>query len=268
VHLAVVGFNPGYKELLMRIVRNLLAALLALIVQAENHVGAQDKPVVLASFDYPPFMETVDGQPSGIMVDVVTEAFRRMGTPVKITLYPLGRNFMMVDTGEVDGMFTVKKTPERIAAYLFSKEVMLTQEYVIFVTRDSKLTFDGRLGELGGQLIGVVRDTSYGSVFDTAVRDGALKQLDFALTHESNFRKLLLHHVDAVVSSKIVGLSILKRLNANGQVKIIGPALETTQSYVMFGKKVSPVVVQSFDRSVASMQSDGTFSRIFDKYTK
>lgn len=252
----------------MRIVRDLLAALLALFVQAECHAGAQEKPIVLASFDYPPFMEMANGKPSGIIVDVVTEAFRRMGTPVEITLYPLGRNFMMVDTGEVDGMFTVKKTPERLAAYTFSKEVLMTQEYVIFVTRDSKQAFNGKLEELGSQSIGVVRDTSYGLIFDTAVHDGVLKRIDFALTHESNFRKLLLHHVDAVVSSKVVGLSILKRLNASEQVKIIGPALETTQSYVMFGKKVSPVVVQSFDRSVASMQSDGTFNKIFEKYTK
>jgi len=239
-----------------------------MLVQAESHADAQDKPIVLASFDYPPFMEMANGLPSGIMVEVITEAFRRAGTPVEITLYPLGRNFMMVDAGEVDGMFTVKKNPERIATYVFSREPLLTQDYVIFVARDSKLKFDGKLEELGSQLIGVVRDTSYGQVFDSAVRDGTLKRLDSTLTHESNFRKLLLHHVDAVVSSKIVGLSILKRLNASEQAKIIGPSLETTQSYVMFGRKVNPSIVQSFDKAIANMRSDGTFNKIFDKYTK
>lgn len=252
----------------MRIVRDWLVTLLALLVQAESHADSRDKPVVLASFDYPPFMEMVNGQPSGIIVDVVVEAFRRTGTPVKITLFPLGRNFMMVDSGEVDGMFTVKKTPERLATYVFSREPLLSQEYVFFVVKDSKLTFSGKLEELGGQLIGVVRDTSYGPVFDTAVRDGTLKRLDSTLTHESNFRKLLHHHVDAVVSSKVVGLSILKRIDASEQAKIIGPVLETTQSYVMFGRQVSPTIVQSFDRAIANMRSDGTFDRIIDKYTK
>lgn len=224
--------------------------------------------MVLVSFDYPPFVEQVAGQPKGIMIDVVREAFRRMGTPLEIDFYPLGRNFMLLDAGAVDGMFTVKKTPERLARYTFSREALLTQDYVIFTNSDSELAFDGRLEQLGDQLIGVVRDTSYGTVFDAAVRNGTLSHLEPTLTHESNFKKLLYHRVDAVVCSKVVGLSILKSLNAGKQVKIVGPAIETTQSYMIFGKQVNPSVVQSFDKAVAQMQSDGTVRRIFDRYTR
>ena len=252
----------------MLIIRNLLMVLFTVMVLAASPASSEGKPVILATFDYPPFMEMRDGHPAGIMTEVVTEAFRRMDTPVDIHLYPLGRNLLMVDAGEVDGMFTVKKTPERLVAYAFSKQPLLTQEYVIFVARDSKLSFDGRLDTLAKQLIGVVRNTSYGAVFDTAVRNRTLKRLDTALTHESNFRKLLQHHVDAVVCSKVVGLSILTRLNAADQARIIGPVLETTQSFLMFGKKVDPAMVQSFDKVIAAMQKDGTTDRIFDKYTR
>lgn len=252
----------------MRIVKEFVVTLLALLLPLESLAASRDKPVVLSSFDYPPFMEVVNGQPSGIAVEAVTEAFRRMHIPVKIAFYPLGRNFAMLDAGETDGMFTVKKTPERLAAYAFSKEALQTQEYVIFVPMDSKLIFHGKLEELAEHVIGVVPNTSYGPVFDAAVRDGVLWHLDPAPNHESNFKKLLFHRVDAVVCSKIVGLSILKRLNMDGQAKIIGPVLDTTHSYVMFGKAVDPSLVQSFDKAVANMRSDGTLARIINTYTR
>jgi polar amino acid transport system substrate-binding protein len=238
--------------------------LLALATQ----VFAQPKPVLLVTFDYPPFMGTQDNHPQGMMIDVIAEAFKRMGTPFKIEVYPLARDLAMLESGEADALFTVKKTPEREASYVFSKEPVLTQDYVFFVTKDSKIEFKGDLNGLADVSVGIVSKVSFGKVFDTAVQKGTFKKLDTAPTYDSNFQKLLANHVDTVICSRIPGLAILKRLNASGKAKVSGPPVEIAQSYMMFKKGVSPALVEAFDKAIAAMRKDGTYDKLQNAYTK
>jgi polar amino acid transport system substrate-binding protein len=246
-----------------------LLALSVGLLALTQPVLAQIRPVLLVTFDYPPFMTGQDGlRPTGMMVDVVTEAFRRVGVPFKIELYPVARDLAMIDSGEADAIFSIKKTPEREASYIFSKEPVLTQEYVFFVSRDSRLEFKGDLTALAEASIGVVFKVSFGSVFDMAAKNGVFKTLDAAPSFESNFQKLLAKHVDAVICSRVVGLSIVKQLKASGQVKVSGPPLETTLSYLMFRKGFSPVLVEAFDKAISAMRKDGSYDKIQNAYIR
>ena len=49
---------------------------------------AREGPLVLVSFDYPPFMEVQPGQPpTGMMVELVTTIFARMDQPIESVSY-------------------------------------------------------------------------------------------------------------------------------------------------------------------------------------
>lgn len=220
---------------------------------------ADTAPLRVVGFPYPPFMALDErGKPAGPMVELVSEAFRRMGQPASIELLPLARALLQVETGEAGAMFTVKKTPEREAKYLFSSEPVLFQDYVIFVSSDSTLAFRGDLNALAMSSIGVVAGTSYGAIFDAAARQGTFKKLEISGSHEANFRKLLARRMEAVVCSRAVGVEILKQLQAVRRVKISGPPIETTQSYVMFNKAVAtPQLVERFDQAVRAMRQEG-----------
>ena len=83
-------------------------------------------PLHVVGFSYPPFMYLDErNAPAGPMVEVVAEAFRRMAQPARIELLPLARALLQVETGEAGAMFTVKKTPQREAQYVFSGEPLL-----------------------------------------------------------------------------------------------------------------------------------------------
>ena len=234
----------------------LALGLLGPPARAQQPVAA---PLRVVGFVYPPFMYPDErNAPAGPMVEVVTEALRRMGQPASIELLPLARALQQVDSGEAAAMFTVKKTPQREAQYAFSGEPLLIQEYVIFVAQDSTLAFRGDLGVLAMSSVGVVGATSYGAIFDAAAQQGVFKKLEISSSHEANFRKLLAGRMDAIVCSRTVGVEILKQLQATGRVKISGPPIETTQSYLMFNKAAAtPQLVAGFDHAIRSMRQQG-----------
>ncbi|MYN26764.1 substrate-binding periplasmic protein [Duganella levis] len=252
----------------MRVPLFLLCVLLNLLWQPAH---AEQRPLTLLSFDYPPFMEpTAAPVPaSGMAVDIVVEAFRRMKVPVRIVFYPLARGLAMLEAGQADGIFTIKKNPEREARFLFPVRPLLSQDYVIFVRKDSNITFDGDLKSLEHLSIGVLNKSSYGPVFDGAVQTGLFTKLEVANSHEGNFLKLLAHRMDAVVCSRVVGIALLKRLNAEDAAVVTGPVLESAPSYLMFNRQlVSPELVRRFDVTLAAMQDDGTLADIEKKYPR
>lgn len=234
----------------------LALGLLGPPARAQQTVAA---PMRVVGFVYPPFMYPDErNAPAGPMVEVVTEALRRMGQPAKIELLPLARALQQVESGEAAAMFTVKKTPQREAQYAFSGEPLLIQEYVIFVAQDSTLAFRGDLGVLAMSSVGVVGATSYGAIFDVAAQQGVFKKLEISSSHEANFRKLLAGRMDAIVCSRAVGVEILRQLQATGRVKISGPPIETTQSYLMFNKAAAtPQLMAGFDHAIRSMRQQG-----------
>lgn len=246
------------KPLLHAILLMSSLALNLCCVQARAE-PAGPAPLRVIGFPYPPFMAPDEhGKPAGPMVELVSEAFRRMGQSASIELLPLARALLLVENGQAAAMFTVKKTPEREAKYLFSSEPVLFQDYVIFVASDSALAFRGDLKALAMSSIGVVAGTSYGAIFDAAARQGAFKKLETTGSHEANFRKLLAGRMDAVVCSRAVGVEILRQLQATRRVRISGPPIETTQSYLMFNKAVAtPQLVARFDHAVRAMRHEG-----------
>jgi polar amino acid transport system substrate-binding protein len=245
-----------------------LSATLACLLLLAAPASSEDRPVHLVTFAYPPFVEVTGDKPAtGMMIDTVTAVFSRMGRPMTLETYPLARALRMLEIGEADGLFTIKKTPEREAAYFFPKTHLLTQDFVFFVLADSDIEFNGDLKNMTQASIGVVQNTSYGQVFDTAARSDTFKRLEPALSFEANFKKLLAGRMDAVVCSRIVGMTILKKLNASKQVRVTGPPIETARSYIAFNRStVTPALVAEFDRVLGAMQKDGTMKAIEQQY--
>lgn len=230
---------------------------------------AQQRELTLVSFDYPPLMEAASAQrpASGLAVDIVSEAFQRMKVPMRIVFYPLARGLAMLESGQADAIFTIKKNPEREARYLFPTRPLLSQEYVIFVRRDSKFVFDGDITSLENVSLGILNRAYNGPVFEAALQAGLFKKLDIANSHRGNFQKLLARKTDAVICSRIVGNALLKQLNADHEVLVSGPVLDTAPSYIMFNRlSITPEFVRQFDMTIAVMQADGTLASIEKKY--
>jgi polar amino acid transport system substrate-binding protein len=231
--------------------------------------AAQPTSLKFATIEYPPFIHQNGDSAEGETIDTVTEIFSRIGITLKIAFYPAARGLKMVSDGDADAFFTLKKNAERETTMLFPKEPLIRQDFVLFVLKDSKVSFNGNLSEMKNVNIGVVNKTSYGSLFDSAVKKGEFKKLDIAQNFEASFKKLLAGRVDAVISSRDNGNHILKTLGAGAEtkVKVTGPPVQTVASYLAFTKvRNYKELANSFDKIINEMKKDGTIDKIKMKY--
>jgi polar amino acid transport system substrate-binding protein len=225
--------------------------------------------LVLAAADSRPTAFLVDGKPTGMLVDLVTEAYRRAGRSVEIKLMPWARCLGEAKTGEVDGVFSSFKLPEREQFLAFTKEPLTTQVIAFFARRDSTQSFDGDLDKLREVKIGIIKGTSYGQRFDAAVTGGALRNVEEANSAESNLKKLAFGRVDLIPSYRYVVLDTAKQLDLLSQIKEVSPPLEAVPTYLAFTKvRDLSKPSEGFDEALASMKQDGTYDRIIGQYPK
>lgn len=223
--------------------------------------------VRLATFEYPPYIQQVDGRAQGLASDLVREVFARMRHPVQIEVYPLNRGLKLLEAGAVDGFFSIKKTPEREAKLIFAREPLFRQDYVFFSRADGRFRFDGDFALIANQTLGVLASTSYGRRFDEAVLRGELTRVEIASSYESLFRMLAGGRFDAVICSRLVGFEFVRRTGTVGLIGVSGPVVETTQSYLVFSPGSDhQLLADAFDQALAQMKRDGTLTGLQDRY--
>ena len=225
--------------------------------------------LVLAAADTWPTAYLVDGRPTGMLVDLVTEAYHRAGHSVEVKVMPWARCLKDAETGEVDGVFSSFKLPERERFLAFTNEPLAIQVIAFFARSGSTQSFDGDLAAVRDARIGVITGTSYGEQFDAAVRKGVLQDVEKTNSIESNLKKLVLGHVDLVPSYRYVALATARRLQLLAQIREMSPPLDSVPTYLAF-TKVRNLSKQSeeFDAALASMKQDGTYDRIIGRYLR
>lgn len=227
------------------------------------------KSLDLATYDYPPYMVNQTGQPSGLVIELLTEAFHRLHVEVRFSFMPWARALEKVRYGEVDGLFTIKKTPEREQFLLYPQHILISQQYYFFSRKGTDFSLNGDLAAISRFKIGVVNKTAYGKVFDTAVNNQLLTRLDYANDYLLTFKKLQAGRVDAVICSKLVGLQIIRELHANQEIQTVGPMVNEEGSYLAWTKvRDYQALAERLDQTLSQMQLDGTFSRISARYVQ
>lgn len=227
-----------------------------------------EKPLVIGVLEYSPYIKKNDSDYSGLAVDIVNEAFNRMNKKTNFVLFPIARSLKMLDDGEIDGFFSIKKTAEREKNLIFPKEYLFSQDYVFFMKKKSVFDYNGTYDSIKNLRIGIVNTVSYGSRFDLAVKENYFSDLDYANNFESCFKKLANERVDIVICSKLVGLEIIKVLNLKSEIIISGPPSETAFSFIAFSNKKEHLeLADSFDDAIKKMKKDGTMKKIQKRYS-
>jgi polar amino acid transport system substrate-binding protein len=222
----------------------------------------------LLTFEQMPYIHVdAGGRATGAAVEMIDELFARMRIKPQLRFYPLARALALIDHGDGDGIFTVRKTRQRAAHYHYSKMPLFAQEMVVFVRKGAPIVYTGALRDLAGHSLGLVRGASYGDVIDGAVAAQLFSRTEYVSAPEQNFRKLIAGRVDMVVSGKENGWAILRKLGLSDSVKIAGQPVEMISSYMMFSRgSVDTAFMRKLNHTMAMMQRDGSACRIMVKY--
>ena len=132
-----------------------------------SYVFAEDEDnriVKIAVNEYPPFEYEEGNKIVGLGADTVRESFANVGYKVKFILVPWIRALMLVRTGRVDAIVSIKETKERREELLFSDPVSYTK--TVFFKLKSLDISPTNLNQLKKYRIGIIGDYPYGKKFD------------------------------------------------------------------------------------------------------
>jgi len=230
---------------------------------------AKAETLVLAAADSRPTAYMENGKPAGLLVDIVTEAFRRAGYPIRIELKPWARCLSEARDGIVDGVFSSFKSPEREAFLNFTAVPVMTQVEALFVRTNSTIQFDGDLSKLAPVKIGVIQSTSYGEKIDGMINTGTWNKVSKTISIDSLVRMLAAERFDLAPSYRDVFLSAAKKAGVADQVRELSPSVESVPSYLAFNKKkdYSRIII-AFNKAMEEMKKDKTLDAMNDQYMK
>jgi len=243
--------------------RKFYMLLLTLLIS----ISIFSEKIELVTFEFPPYEYNEGGQAKGFVVEIVTEAFKRMGKEVDIKVYPWVRALYNIKKGDSDAIFTAYKNSEREKFADYSEEILMEQTVSLFVSANSRISYDGDLSKLRRNTFGVTRGMSYGEKFDEAAKDGTLENLDKVALLELNFKKLAVQRVDIVPSNKYIGMNLIRKNKLQNKIRELEIPVQKVPSYIAFSKKRNLGELRDqFDKTIKEMRADGTYKEIIDEY--
>ena len=219
----------------------------------------------------PPYLTMLpNGQPGGVNADVTREALRRMGCKADFRTLPFSRALKDLETGKLDMVPNLFRTPAREAFALYSR----TRGQVpnrLFVRAADKGKWDLRdfqdLPRLGVRL-GVPAGAMVSPDFASVSAEPAFHAiLTPARSHENLWRMLSGGHVDAVILDEQTAKWELAHLGFTNAIVGSDFVAAAAPAFFAFSKaSTSPDRVASFDAAIDGMRKDGTVAAILARY--
>lgn len=216
--------------------------------------------------EFAPFGFIENGKLKGVEVELFHEIGKRLGIKTKLNLFPWSRMLAMVKQGELDCMIAAFKTEERMTYMDYTNVPFHVSSLVFYVHQDRQFFFSN-LEDLKGRNIGLITGFKTSAEFDEA-----LKKQWFTVTpvndFKQNFEKLAAKRVDMVLVNRHVGAHLLKKLNFSSITALSVP-LTAQSAYLTFSKRSEVAfLIPKFDMVLFEILTDGTYQRVFEKYTK
>lgn len=223
------------------------------------------KTVVVGYESYPPscFLDEA-GNPSGIDMDIATEAFKRLGlTPVFKEIDWIDKDDLLA-AGEIDCVWCSFSMLGREDDYTWAGPYMCSDEVVV-VSEGSPIT---SLADLNGKIVGVAATTEPERVLldrpsaDIPDVESVCSLQDASLLYSS----LLKGYVDAIATHRLAAEQYIADYGVNA--RILDEPLVHVKVGVAFAKDTTSTVPSRLDRTLSSMKRDGTIKRILSRYVE
>ncbi len=232
--------------------------LLCCFILAGNFAIAEE--ITLGYVDFPPYEFNENGQPVGILVDIVKSVFKEAGMPLKLKFLPFKRAYIDTLNERIDGLFNFYKNEERMPLFDYTYPV-IKNPLVFFVRKDSKLKFE-KLEDLKGLRIGAMFGYTYGLEFDKTT----LFEIDRAHSHETNFKKLIYGRIDTYLCDKHVGIHIARKKKLMSECMILPKPLKVMDGHIGFKKGKHSDLIKKINIILKKKQESGEIDKIIDQF--
>jgi len=235
----------------------ILVMTLGLIFVSDG--GHAQQRLVLTTSMAPPLSN--DDQ-TGFYDQILIEAFRRIGQPVKITHLPTERSITNANLGITDGEFPRISGLDRLYPNLLKVPEKLDDfKFTAFTWRDDIQLKDWT--SCKPYNVAIVRGWKIleANLLEANLAD--VKSLVRVKNQKLLFSLLGKHRADIVVYSRFEGQEMIERLGLQS-VWAIDPPLATREMFLYLNKKHLQLI-PALTKQLRSMKLDGTYDRIFEK---
>ena len=219
--------------------------------------------ILIGSDTYPPDIYlTNDGTPTGIDVEIATEAFRRMGYAARFEVIDWEQKTALVESGAIDCIWGCFSMQGRETLYRWAGPYMVSRQ-VVAVNADSSIQ---SLSDLAGKTV-MVQSTSKPESIFLSGSDPRIPQTVEVFSIEDRsvqYAMLACGYVDAIAAHETAILQYMKDNNA--VFRILEEPLLVTGLGVAFAKNDSRGLDHQLNDTFAQMREDGTLERIVGKY--
>lgn len=232
--------------------------------KSNNSVNNDDLPeIIIGSDTYPPFVYLDEsGSPTGIDVDIATEAFKRMGYKAVFKTIDWVRKTELVDNGEIDCIWGCFSIAGREDSYNWSSPYMVSDQ-VVAVNESSDIY---TLSDLENKVIAVQTTGKPEEIFLNKL-DGRIPTLKNVISTDNRnvqYAALDCGYVDAIASHKTSIIQYMNDYNAN--FRILDEALFTTGIGVAFSKNDTRGLEKQLSETFKQMKEDGSLEEIVSRY--
>lgn len=240
-----------------------MSAAFAFVVLLPFSAQADEDHLPIVFEDYPPYEYVEEGEVRGINLDLIREAFKRIGIKPFFEPRPWKRALFQLRTGEILALSSGFRTREREEFAVFSDTPLAMETNVIAVRSNSGITIDS-LEQIKGRKLGVVREYIYGEPLDS------IKEIEKieARGSEQLLKMLLNGRVDLVVGNKAVFSHLAKKYGRRSEIEFVYE-VGSAPLYLMFSRargEEAAKLAGSVGIALESMKEDGTFQDILDRY--
>jgi two-component system sensor histidine kinase EvgS len=211
--------------------------------------------------DYPPFsIVNPDGQADGFSVELLRAVLTEMGREVVFETGPWAQIKTALAEGSLDVLPLVGRTPEREEIYDFTIPYM-TLHGALFIRNDN--TEIQGLSDLQGKRIAVMKgDNAEEYVRRAALSDRIITTSSF----EDAFRMLSDGRADAVISQKLMGISLLKELGLKN-IQVRGkPNEEFKQNFCFAVEKGNAELLSVLNEGLSIINAKGIQRQLLHKW--
>jgi len=248
------------------IFKNALTGLF--LLQLTVAVSAQDctEIKVSGSNSWKPisFVNESKSQFQGVAFDVLTLVSQKLSirlTPV-VDL-PWARAMIMMESGELDIMAGIYKTPVRLENFYFT-QAFLTESLNIYVLKDKGFHYQ-EFNDLVGKRADMIIGSSNGKLFDAFAK----KNLDLhpVSTREQQFQRLVRERTDYVILDGYTASWVLKKLSLSQDiVPLPDPLIENSIYFALAKKSACANLLPEINLILKNMEQDGRLNEIYEKY--
>ncbi len=238
--------------------------VVALMLFSFSVVLAQDS-ILIMSDDYEPYTSS-QKQGSGVILDIVRQAFATNDILVKYKFAPWKRCEKMVETGEVFGAIPYFKTQERLQNYNFSDPIIYSYDTFFYNKKKFPKGYSWKtLEDFQGYRMGGILGYWYMSAFERAGLT-----VDEVRSDKQNLEMLIAQRIDFTVIDKLTGMQLLRE-HFSGDMQMIG-VLDKPESFLKFYVMVSrtyPKAVEfteKLNHGLKQLKASGDYHIILEQY--